>query len=169
MHSKHIRVYCNTNVIKFRNKITIVKTLKERLVYARELRGLTQGELAAKAKCAQSAIGNAESGERQTLRNLVLVARALNVSPDWLFDGHGPKPTKTTDREVVYTSAQVFPISASLASENNKNSDLQQFDQHTLVAIELMQRLLPNQREGALAALRTHIGHLDPPRIGQAL
>lgn len=151
------------NLIK---KITNVKTLKERLTYARELRGLTQSELAVKAKCAQSAIGNAESGERKTLRNLVLVARVLEISADWLFDGRGPKPTKTPESRFAASTPQVVPI---FANEASRTHELQTYDSYTLTAIELMQKLLPNQREGALAALRTHIGYLDPPRIGQAL
>jgi transcriptional regulator with XRE-family HTH domain len=80
-------------VIEITRKITNVNTLKERLKFARELRGLSQGELAKLANCSQSTIGNVESGERDTLRNLVAVARALNCSADWLFDGHGSKPT----------------------------------------------------------------------------
>lgn len=75
-----------------------MNTLKDRLKYARELRGLSQGELATLAKCSQSAIGNVESGERDTLRNLVAVARALNCSADWLYDGHGEKPNAITNQ-----------------------------------------------------------------------
>jgi transcriptional regulator with XRE-family HTH domain len=153
-------------VIVFLNKITNVKTLKDRLVYAREMRGLTQGELAARAKCAQSAIGNAESGERQTLRNLVMVARVLKVSADWLFDGNGPKPTKDTVNTNPYSNGQVVPL---VASDNLKNGDLQPLDPYTAAAIEIMQKLQPSQREGALAALKTHVSYLDPPRFGQAL
>ena len=86
-------------------KITNVNTLKERLKYARELRGLSQGDLAKLANCSQSTIGNVESGERDTLRNLVAVARAHNCSADWLFDGHGKKPTNagTQSQQVVTT------------------------------------------------------------------
>jgi transcriptional regulator with XRE-family HTH domain len=153
-------------VIDLVQKITNVKTLKERLVYARELRGLTQGELADKAKCAQSAIGNAESGERKSLRNLVLVARVLQISADWLFDGRGPKPTKIPDTENSFLAAHVVPI---YANEPSRTADLQTYDPHTLAAVEIMLKLHPNQREGALAALRTHVGYLAPPRIGQAL
>jgi transcriptional regulator with XRE-family HTH domain len=88
-----------------------VKTLKERLIYARELRGLSQAELAKRCKCSQGTIGNVESGERETLRNLVMVARVLNVSADWLFDGKGPKPEKTVainhdDRPPLVTELQ---------------------------------------------------------------
>lgn len=76
----------------FPGTITLVKTLGERVRYARERRELTQQELAKRAGCTQGAIGNVETGERQSLRNLVSVARALHVSTDWLFDGHGPEP-----------------------------------------------------------------------------
>lgn len=72
--------------------ITNVKTLQERLIHARSLRGYSQAELARKAGCAQGTIGNVESGERKTLRELVSVARALEVSVDWLYDGKGPEP-----------------------------------------------------------------------------
>jgi transcriptional regulator with XRE-family HTH domain len=153
-------------VIDFLKKITNVNTLKERLTYARELRGLTQGELAAKAKCAQSAIGNAESGERKTLRNLVLVARVLKVSADWLFDGNGPKPTQDPTELLGYSTRQVVPL---IASDVARNTEMQAIDPYTRAALELMQKLRPDQREGALAALKTHCSYLGPPRIGQAL
>lgn len=90
--------------------ITRVKTLKDRLIYARELRGLSQAELAKRCKCSQGTIGNVESGERETLRNLVMVARVLNVSADWLFDGKGPKPEK----EVAPTLYDTTPLVTEL-------------------------------------------------------
>ncbi|MEJ2803827.1 helix-turn-helix transcriptional regulator [Comamonadaceae bacterium PP-2] len=72
--------------------ITNVNTLKDRLIFARGLRGISQADLAKRAGCAQGTIGNVESGERKSLRELVAVARALQVSPDWLYDGKGPRP-----------------------------------------------------------------------------
>lgn len=139
-----------------------MKTLKDRLIYARTLSGLTQGELADKAKCAQSAIGNAESGERKSLRNLVLVARALKVSADWLFDGKGPIPTK-------HAAATESHVITMFANSPTLSSQLQTHDQHTIAAIEIMQKLMPSQREGALAALKTHVSHLGTQDDGQAL
>lgn len=85
-----------------------MNTLKERLRFARDLRGLSQGELADRAKCSQSTIGNVESGERDTLRNLVMVARVLNCSADWLYDGLGPKPSAATTNS--YTPAAYTPV-----------------------------------------------------------
>jgi transcriptional regulator with XRE-family HTH domain len=84
----------NTNVMNLAETITVVKTLGERVAFARKLREMTQAELAAEVKCAQGTIGNIEAGQRKTLRNLVAIARALNVSADWLADGKGPSPRK---------------------------------------------------------------------------
>ena len=100
-------------------KITNVKTLQDRLKYARELRGLSQKQLAERSKCAQSAIGNVESGERQTLRNLVDVARALEVSADWLYDGKGPQPFPIPLKKnlLVYTTTAARPLNLVESAE----------------------------------------------------
>lgn len=90
--------------------ITQVKTLKDRLVYARELRGITQAQLAELAGCSQSAIGNVESGERHSLRNLIDIARALRVSADWLYDGEGPMPQPGLAVEQPRVSYNAWPF-----------------------------------------------------------
>lgn len=72
-----------------------MKSLAQRLAFARELRGLTQAELARRSHCSQSTLGNAEAGLRHSLRDLVAVARALDVSVDWLYDGKGEPPTSS--------------------------------------------------------------------------
>lgn len=69
--------------------ITDVKTLAERLRWAREQRGLTQAALAKKAGVAQGTIGNAESGVRKRPRELLQLAAALGASPVWLESGRG--------------------------------------------------------------------------------
>jgi transcriptional regulator with XRE-family HTH domain len=75
--------------------IRVMKTLRERLVWARlnkgdrEGREYTQQVLADKAGVSQSTIGNLESGIRLTARKLVSIAKALDVSPEWLSDGIG--------------------------------------------------------------------------------
>lgn len=53
--------------------------------------GWSQVQLADEAGVTQSAIGNIESGLRQRPRELVSIARALRVSPEWLETGKGPK------------------------------------------------------------------------------
>ncbi len=93
--------------------ITFVNKLKDRLKIAREMRGLSQDDLAKKAKCSQSTIGNVESGARESLRNLIPVARALQVSPDWLYDGRGPAPIRHAAGEPS-PPYRVWPLSEEL-------------------------------------------------------
>jgi transcriptional regulator with XRE-family HTH domain len=68
-----------------------VNTIAERIKAVRQERGWSQAQLAEKVGVAQSSIGNIESGVRQRPRELVSIAKALNVSPDWLETGKGPK------------------------------------------------------------------------------
>lgn len=54
---------------------------------------LGQRELAERAKVSTSSIGNLEAGLRQQPRQLLSIARALEVSPGWLETGKGePRP-----------------------------------------------------------------------------
>lgn len=79
--------YATTNVMIFAGQITDVMTLAERIKQAREKSGLTQSELAKKAGVSQGTIANLESGFRKQPRNLLALARALNVDVDWLDGG----------------------------------------------------------------------------------
>src|SRR4029453_4576974 len=70
-----------------------LSTLGERLNAARESRGLTQGEVALRAKLPQQAISRLERGERNHVRSDVLgrLAIALEVSADYLLGLDAPK------------------------------------------------------------------------------
>lgn len=70
--------------------ITSVKTTAERLKHARKARGLTQAQLAKRAHVSQSTIGNLESGTRNKPRELMSIASALEVPPEWLESGKNP-------------------------------------------------------------------------------
>lgn len=156
-------------MIKVLFRITNVKTLKERLIFARELRKLTQADLAKKAKCAQSAIGNVESGTRHTLRNLVLVARALRVSADWLFDGKGPEPD-VDERNANWANAVISPRRVITANESGISTiDDGNYDPYTMEVIYIMARLSTNHKAAALARLKEFTNYLAPPDHGQAL
>lgn len=66
-----------------------MNTIAERLKNAREAANLTQPELASKAGVSQGTIGNIESGIRKRPRDLLSIASALNVNPEWLETGKG--------------------------------------------------------------------------------
>ena len=56
-----------------------MKTIAERLRYARELKGWKQAQLAVAADVSQGTIGNIESGARQSRGSLPKIAKALGV------------------------------------------------------------------------------------------
>jgi len=64
-------------------------TFSDRLKQARQLRGYTQKALADAAGISQSAIASYENGDRETSRSFRNLAKALNVSADWLETGKG--------------------------------------------------------------------------------
>jgi phage repressor protein C with HTH and peptisase S24 domain len=64
-----------------------VITIAERLKAAREKLGLTQNQLARKAKVSQGTISNIENEIRNRPREILEIAKALNVSPEWLQNG----------------------------------------------------------------------------------
>lgn len=74
------------------DQITLVKTIAERLKYARELLDPvpSQGELAKLANVSQGTIGNIEAGTRRNPRELLAIACAVGVNPQWLKTGEGP-------------------------------------------------------------------------------
>lgn len=66
---------------------TELTEMKNRLAFAREKRGLSQGALAEKAGVSQVTITHLESGRNQTSKKLVAIAVALGVSAEWLQQG----------------------------------------------------------------------------------
>lgn len=66
-----------------------MRTLAERLIWAREQKQLTQEGLAKLVGVSQSTIGNLEAGIRKTTRSILEIAKALDVDPMWLQNGTG--------------------------------------------------------------------------------
>ncbi|MFA7439022.1 helix-turn-helix domain-containing protein [Castellaniella sp.] len=66
-----------------------MNTFGERLRYARELRGLSQKQLADACGLSQSAISSYERGSRKSTQKLLVIARKLEVDLYWLDGGTG--------------------------------------------------------------------------------
>jgi transcriptional regulator with XRE-family HTH domain len=72
-------------------------TIADRMAACRVALDLTQQELAKKAGVRQTTIGNIEAGLRKRPRDLLAIAKALNVNAEWLQSGTGPKtPSEKT-------------------------------------------------------------------------
>jgi len=71
-------------------------SIGSRIKEARTALGWSQVKLAEEAGVTQSAIGNIESGTRQRPRELVSIARALQVSPEWLETGEAPRASPSS-------------------------------------------------------------------------
>lgn len=70
-----------------------LETLGNRVAAVRKERKLSQAELARLAGVAPGTIGNLESGTRKAPRELLALADALGISPQWLKTGKGPIET----------------------------------------------------------------------------
>jgi transcriptional regulator with XRE-family HTH domain len=66
-----------------------MKTIADRLKYARGLKQWTQAQLAIAAGIPQSTVCYTESGKRQSKGSLPLIAQALGINERWLAAGEG--------------------------------------------------------------------------------
>lgn len=67
-----------------------MKTIAQRLKWARDQKEWTQSHLAVAAEVSTGTIGNIESGQRQSKGSLPQIAEALGVHHKWLAYGTGP-------------------------------------------------------------------------------
>lgn len=89
-----------------------MNTIGDRIKQRREALGLSQAQLAKLAKCSQGTIGNLEKGHRENPRNLLDIAKALGVLPDWLASGKGEMYASSTAR----TTQPVEPTTTDASS-----------------------------------------------------
>lgn len=87
-----------------------MNTLAERLRYARQLRKLTQNELATRANVSQGAISNYENQLRYHPRDILRLATALNVNALWLLNGTPPMEVVITLPVAQQTSEINEPV-----------------------------------------------------------
>ncbi len=71
-----------------------IKELSERLKYIRQIKGLSQVQLAEMAGATQQAIQQAESGQARRPRYLNELAQALEIPPEWLTMNKMPTQEK---------------------------------------------------------------------------
>lgn len=105
-----------------------------RLRHARKARGLTQVKLAHLSGVKQASVSDLERGESKSFRGntLVALARALNVSPEWLSHGRG-----TMERRDVPLSDEAVAVAAA------------------------WQRLTPELRKSTAEMIHAMVGHTD--------
>lgn len=75
-----------------------MNSIASRVKAARLEKGWSQGQLAEEVGLSQSTIGNIEAGVRKRPRELVSIAKALEVSAEWLESGKGAKKGSGSDR-----------------------------------------------------------------------
>lgn len=131
----------NTVVIRGFGIRLDMDTLASRLTHARELRGLTQTQLAKLAGVAQSTIGNIEAGIRGGLNSLAPIAHALEIRYQWLRDGDGAMDLPRT----------AWPFSPELAEAlKDKDPEALRLAENQLRAhldMELVRRPEPEPRK----------------------
>ena len=96
-----------------------MKTLKDRLIYARKEKELSQEELGKAIGKSQSAIAALETGRNQSSTNIAKIAEVLGVSAIWLETGQGemypqsaaPRINEITDihRPMLWSSNTPLP------------------------------------------------------------
>lgn len=105
-----------------------------RLRHVRELRGLTQVQLAKKSGFSQAAISELETGENRSPwgTNLVRLAQSLQVNPEWLATGKGdmdgsepplPQEAQRVARDWLRLAPEVRRSVASMIREMVKTSE----------------------------------------------
>ena len=87
-----------------------LKTLADRLNYAMQEAGMSQGALAKAANMAQPTIWRIASGTARGTSRLVDLANALGVRPEWLADGSGPMKRQKTNAPTDVVDNTLVPI-----------------------------------------------------------
>lgn len=90
-------------------------SIAARLILARTRLQLTQEEVAKRAGVTQGTIGNIEADLRRNPRELLAIAAAVGVRPEWLRDGKGPMETAATAVQAVNITEKPDPLAHALS------------------------------------------------------
>lgn len=88
-------------------------SISERLKFAMQIRGMTQGALAKESGVAQPTIWRLVSGGAKASRKVVDIANALQVDVEWLANGVGqmePDKSQPMKRESPHSSGDFFAV-----------------------------------------------------------
>jgi transcriptional regulator with XRE-family HTH domain len=163
-HGYHVRDCASlTNVMQAGDPITAVtnlRTIAERLAWAREELKLSQEQLALAAGVAQGTIGNLESGLRKNPRELLAIARAAKVNAEWLKTGKGPV------RPIAAVEVSADPVAADSSADGFHLIPASEYD--LLQAVKI--KFSPREREEILLDAedikrRVHAASLSPPAV----
>lgn len=86
-----------------------MKTFADRLRWARQRQGLSQGDLARACKMSQSAISSYENGTRLSSKKLLSIAQVLGVNIYWLSHGEGEIETRSVQSLDANENTWPFP------------------------------------------------------------
>lgn len=102
-----------------------MKTLAERVKYARELKDLSQHEIAEKAGISQPTYFKIENGLTQKPRNILDIAQALNVNPQWLATGQGEMNANVANVSIANIGLQNINPNFEPVSDWNDDTPLE--------------------------------------------
>lgn len=105
-----------------------MNAVKDRLKFAREMRGWTQVHLAVVAGVSKATVGMTESGKRTSKGSLYAIAKALGVRYEWLYAGEGemlePIPLADMDDDVTRQVKQLEIMLRSVHAAGRKDAFL---------------------------------------------
>ena len=100
--------------------------LAKRLTSEREQAGLSQQELANKAKCSQTTIADIERGRNHDSKKLPNIAAALKLHVLWLKEGRGPKyldAGQTLENGLYINDPRIVAIARRLMDAKESGDD----------------------------------------------
>ena len=96
--------------------------LGDRLLQAMSYAGLTQVQLAEQAGVSQQAISRLITGKQKATTDLVALAIACKVRPEWMYSGEGPMFYYEGARDAIQESLRVMEaLPQELVEENLRN------------------------------------------------
>ena len=137
-------------------------TLKERIIEAMKGPPTVSGvQLARACGISTASVSGWKTGTSKTIEgsNLIAAAKCLRVRPEWLANGIGIKWADSSPQGQYLINDTVVPYPPPKASS----------DKWIIEATMILKKLKPSQREGAVAALRSYVQNLGPPRHGHTL